>query len=286
MFKNKQKITVSNYFYLTPERCGPFFLVQAGESFCSGNTIIPPHNQRCFELTYAIDGSAVCYADDIGTKINAGDCFFSFPGEVHKIESDTQNPLHFIFLAFFAKEKTRESRYIEFLRSVFSSPGGRVMQTPEISGTLMQILKELKSSDEYTSRMIASRLTELLIECCRKIDNKPTLVYQTKHSDAEMLAKDIINYIGENVESIVSAKELSDVFHYSLPNLSKIFRMQTGLPIGKYICAKRMELANRLLDEGQSVTAVSEKLNYSSIHTFSRAYKIYFHTTPSAKKAK
>ena len=283
MFKNKAKITVSNYFYFTPKRCGTFFLVQAGESFCSADTVIPAHSQRCFELTYAISGEAYCYVNDDGLKIGAGDCFFSFPQEIHKIESDTENPLHFIFLAFYVKDGAREGRYIDFIRTSLAESKKRKIAIGEISDALLKILKELKKSDEYTPRMIRSHLEHILIECCRKIHNKPTSVYPIRYTDAEMLAKDVILYVDENVESISSAADVADAFHYSLPNVSKIFRSQTGLPLGKYISGKRMELASKMLGDGYSVTAVSDKLGYSSIHTFSRAYKLYFHQPPSKK---
>lgn len=286
MIKNKQKLTVSHYFYLTPKRCGPFFLVQAGESFCSADTVIPSHMQRCFELTYALSGNALCYANDTATKIEDGDCFFSFPGEVHKIESDATNPLHFIFFAFYTKENSKENRYIKFIKESFRESETRKLQIPQISETLRNILNELKGSDEYTPRMVRSHLEELLIECCRKIHNKPTLVYPVRYSDSDMLTKDLILYIDENAEKIKSAAELAKIFHYSLPNLSKIFREGTGLSIGKYINSKRLELSNRLLDDGLSITEVGERLGFSSIHTFSRAYKNYFHISPSSKKTK
>lgn len=285
MLKNKQKLTVSHYFYLTPKRCGPYFLVQAGESFCSTDTVIPDHMQRCFELTYALNGNALCYANDTATKIEDGDCFFSFPGEIHKIESDAKKPLHFIFLAFYTKENSGEKRYIEFIKESIRSSNTRKLEIPKISKILMNILGELKNSDEYTPRAIRSYLEELLIESCRKIHNKPTLVYPIHYSDSDILTKDLITYIDEHIEELDSATRLSDVFHYSLPNISKIFKLGTGVPIGKYISGKRMELANKLLCEGYSVTQVSEKLKYSSIHTFSRAYKTYFRTAPSRKKA-
>ena len=285
MLKNKQKLTVSHYFYLTPKRCGPYFLVQVGESFCSPDTVIPSHTQRYFELTYAISGSAICHADNHAMKISGGDCFFSLPGEVHRIDSDAEEPLHFIFLAFYAKENSRENRYIEFIKNSFSDFEARKIVDLKIAKPLAAILGELKNSDEYTPRVIRSRLEEILIECCRKIHNKPTLVYPIHYSDSDILTKDLITYIDEHIEELDSATRLSDVFHYSLPNISKIFKLGTGVPIGKYISGKRMELANKLLCEGYSVTQVSEKLKYSSIHTFSRAYKTYFRTAPSRKKA-
>lgn len=286
MYKNKQKITVSNYyFFLTPKRCGSFYLVQAGESFLAKESLVPEHEQMYFELTYALDGSALCYANDRQFRINAHDCFFSFPGERHKIESDAQKPLHFIFLAFFAKKNTKESRYIDLLQSAYSKDA-RVLHIEEIMPQLTSIPVELKKDDEYTPRKLRALIENMLIECCRKIGDKPQKSYPVRYSDGEMLTKDIISYVGENAAQISSVEALADFFNYSAQNISRIFRFQTGISLGKYINGKRMELADRLLGRGAKVTEVSERLGFSSIHTFSRAYKNYFHVSPSAKSRK
>jgi AraC-like DNA-binding protein len=47
-----------------------------------------------------------------------------------------------------------------------------------------------------------------------------------------------------------------------------------------------MEAASVLLEQGESVTEVSNKLQYSSVHAFSRAYKNHFNLPPSGLKAK
>ena len=238
MYKNKQKITVSNYyFFLNPKRCGPFYLVQAGESFLTKGSLVPEHEQMYFEITYALDGSAVSYANDRGYKINVHDCFFSFPGEKHRIESDTQKPLHFVFLAFFVRKNAKESRYIDFLHSAYSK-GERVLHIEEILPFLTSILKELKNEDEYTPRKIRSLLEDVLIECARKIGDKPKKSSPIRYSDGEMLTKDVISYVGENAAQISSVEELAGIFNYSSQNISRIFRIQTGISLGKYINGK------------------------------------------------
>jgi AraC-like DNA-binding protein len=74
-------------------------------------------------------------------------------------------------------------------------------------------------------------------------------------------------------------KNLSDlegVFFYNVNSLAKYFHAQAGIPLNKYFISKKMEAALQLLQAGESVTQVSDKLQYSSIHAFSRAYKNYF----------
>ena len=69
-------------------------------------------------------------------------------------------------------------------------------------------------------------------------------------------------------------------------NLAKYFHSEMGIPLNTYFISKKMETALRLLQAGESVTQVSDKLQYSSIHAFSRAYKNYFNETPSISQKK
>ena len=75
--------------------------------------------------------------------------------------------------------------------------------------------------------------------------------------------------------------DLENVFFYNVNNLSKHFHSQMGIPLNTYFISKKMEAAVKLLQAGKSVTEVSDKLQYSSIHAFSRAYKNYFKVSPS-----
>ena len=151
---------------------------------------------------------------------------------------------------------------------------------------LLQILSEIKRDDEYTAHMIHMCITEILIKCLRKTKKERTPAVLPHYTDAELLTKDIIAYVEENAATLSSVEALARMFHRSAQMLSKIFRAHTGLSIGKYINEKRMELAADMLSEGESVTAVSEKLGYSSIHSFSRAYKAYYNISPSEKRSK
>ena len=105
MVNNKYRISYNNLFMINPKRCRNYFLIQAGESLCAKDTIIPLHQQNYFEITYVVSGKGISYTNDTPTEIGKNDCFFSFPNETHKIISDEQDPLRFIFLAFYAKQK-------------------------------------------------------------------------------------------------------------------------------------------------------------------------------------
>ena len=96
----------------------------------------------------------------------------------------------------------------------------------------------------------------------------------------------IITYVDQNIFNIKKIGDLENIFFYDVNSLSKLFHTQTGISLNQYFISKKMEAASEFLEKGASVTEISDKLQYSSIHAFSRAYKNYFHIPPSCTKRK
>lgn len=63
----------------------------------------------------------------------------------------------------------------------------------------------------------------------------------------------------------------------------RIFSSVIGESIGVYITRLRLETAAQMLSNSNaSVTEVAESCGYQSLHAFSKAFKKYFGTVPSA----
>ncbi|MBE5739640.1 MAG: helix-turn-helix domain-containing protein [Clostridiales bacterium] len=286
MINNKYRISYNNLFMLNPKRCRNYFLIQAGESLCAKDTIIPVHQQNYFEITYVVSGKGISYTNDIPVEIGKNDCFLSFPNETHKIVSDEQDPLRFIFLAFYAKQKTQGNTLINYITQACQAPNNRNYHIESLHALCSGILKELRDEDMYSERAIALLLEQILIECSRNISQKTKSTPQSAPTNAAILTHDIITYIDQNIFKIKKISDLENVFFYNINNLSKYFHSQMGIPLNTYFISKKMEAALQLLQAGESVTQVSDKLQYSSIHAFSRAYKNYFNESPSKSQKK
>ena len=286
MIKNKYKISNNHIFILNPKRCRNYFLIQAGEALCAKDTVIPLHQQNYFEITYVVSGKGVSYINDIPVEIGKNDCFFSFPNETHKIISNEEDPLRFVFLAFYAKKKTQGNTLIHYITQNCQASNNRKYHIESLYPLCSSILQELQNEDTYSERVLALLLEQILIKCSRKITKKTHSVPQSAPTDAAILTHDIIMYIDNNIFKIKNLSDLESVFFYNVNNLAKYFHAQTGIPLNKYFISKKMEAALQLLQAGESVTQVSDKLQYSSIHAFSRAYKNYFNESPSVFQKK
>jgi len=286
MAKNKYKISYNNFFGLSPKRCGSFFLFQVGEALCVEDTIIEEHKQHYFEITYAYEGKGLSYVNEHAETLEKGDCFLSFPNETHTIKSDEHDPLRFIYLSFFAKEKSHGNTLMKWIYKNCKENTDRKYRVKNLQSLLLNLLNEVRNEDNYSPRVMGFLLEQILVECCRTISKNDTLSAPFQPSDKAILTHDIISYIDENVASIQTLSDLESVFFYDVRYLSKCFLSQAGISLGQYFLSRKMETAKKWLQDGKTSTQVSDELGYSSIHAFSRAYKKYFGRTPSQDRKK
>ena len=100
-------------------------------------------------------------------------------------------------------------------------------------------------------------------------------------SHADAICYKIMNYIDTHICTISSLEELSDAIGYNYSYLSDLFKETTGNTVSSYYRGRRLELAMEMLREGRmSITEIAERLGYSSLYAFSRAFKEKFGVSP------
>lgn len=120
------------------------------------------------------------------------------------------------------------------------------------------------------------KLTEMLIA-----DNFPNFISQSAASYS--IARQLKDYIDAGQGYQATLDDFENLFSYSKFHLEREFKKQYGVGIMAYRNNKRMDIAEKLL-QTHSVSATTEKLGYSSIYVFSRAFKLHFGTSPSSYK--
>lgn len=79
-----------------------------------------------------------------------------------------------------------------------------------------------------------------------------------------------------------SLTELGEALHYNYSYLSSRYKTVTGHTIKEYYTRRRMEEAKRLLStQSCSISQIAEKLGFSGVYAFSKAFKAYYRMPPS-----
>jgi len=272
-----------NNFIINPVTLGELILFQLGETLCSPGMTIATHTHGdWFEFTYAISGTGKVYAGDEEYEIKKHDLIISRPSEKHKIVSSDSEPLRYIFCSFnFSKGSEMEKLINE--RDLLCKNGQRRTSAPAIENYFADLLSCINGVwDEFTGLMLESGIKTLVLMTIRKNAAAPSEYFFPKANGVELLCFNIVNYIDSHVAEIENLSDLADVFKYNYSYLSRCFKKKMNKSISDYFTEKKLYEAKTLLLSGKmSVTEVSEKLNYSSIYVFSRAFKNAFGISPS-----
>lgn len=95
---------------------------------------------------------------------------------------------------------------------------------------------------------------------------------------------DIITYINAHYTQPLSIEALCKEFFISSTQLNRLFRNMTGVPVWKYIVAKRLMRAKELLEDGETPAEACVKSGFNDYSPFYRAYKARFGVSPKAHR--
>ena len=139
----------------------------------------------------------------------------------------------------------------------------------------LQKIVEHRTDPAYMQLYLTVLLTELL-------EAQPT-VMENWHQHTDQIT-DIINYINANYRQPLSIDGLCREFYVSSTQLNRLFRSSTGVPVWKYITAKRLLYAKDLLESGETPADACVKSGFNDYSPFYRAYKARFGVSPKEHK--
>ena len=93
---------------------------------------------------------------------------------------------------------------------------------------------------------------------------------------------DVLYFIHQDISNVLLAKDLANIAAYSEQHFHRLFKLVVGESVHVYIRRIRMEFAaNQLMfDNKASVLEIANKSGFSSLSSFSRAFKSTFNMSP------
>ena len=273
-----------NYLNGNERRFGAIKLYQIGRLFCSPDTIIGTHlHGDCFELTIVTDGEGTVVTNDQRLSVVKGDIYFSFPGDFHDVVTSKTNPLKYDFFAF----NTDDPRLKSDLNDVMCTLNlnTRIFRDDRIGNLVSQALAELSAEEEYSEEVLACIFLQTVYYIVRWLKLHVSRTRTDDVSNDELLCYRIMNYVDTHVYSITTLGELGAVSNYNYSYLSTTFHTTTKRTLNDYYRSRKLEVARLLLLEGKlNGSQIAEKLNFSSLYSFSKSFKSKFGMSPQAYK--
>ena len=265
------KFHFDNVFLDKPMMFLPYSLVQVGDIDTYSGYRCNQHTQWSHELTYIVRGSVNILCGDKTYLCKAGDIVFNPKGTEHAIVSADGHSARYYYIAFdiVECEDECEQKLADFFNK--AQPTFAVADR-SITHTFHDIFLNLYGKDEFSSVIVTDSIRKLLIYVLRSLSGDANKVYvpDLRFGKKRTVAQ-ICSFIDSNVEDINVLKKLPKRFDYSYSHISSFFSKSMGLSLKEYFLMSRHRRACELLRSGMSVTAVAERMGYSSIPVFSKA---------------
>lgn len=263
-------------------RFGDTVLVQIGRRYCMPLMKIDKHvHLNLYEITVVTDGEGVVTTNECPSKVSKGDIYISFPADFHQIDSSAEKPLKYDYFAFHTVNPDLEAvlKQIAFDRHDGSK---RVIRNEKIAADLSSAIAEYGQQQEYREELLALLFQQIILRLIRSCQSEESPGERRKSiSSADEICFQIMNYIDINLYSIQNLTVLSEELGYHYSYLSRVFKETTGGTILEYYRSARLEVAKLLLAEGKlKCIQIAEILNYSSLYSFSKAFKQKYGVSP------
>ena len=247
----------------------------------------PGETHNFWECLYVIDGEVCASGNERVYNLSQGSIIFHKPLELHKFivnGSDGADLLIFSFtaegpLTAFLEEKVFQlsGSQREILSAMLSFIRPRA-DNNSVSPTAQPYLEPFLTSPTY-SQTVAIYLQLLMLSLA-----ETGSVSSVSDAPDAVTFRRAISYLNSNIHRQPSVPELARFCNVSESGIKRIFDKYAGIGIHKYLLKLKVKTAAELLQKGESVSSVAEKLGFNSQSYFSRAFRRETGLMPSSLK--
>ena len=219
--------------------------------------------RRLVVLEYVISGSGHITYNGITKKVSAGDFYLlnsEFTGSYH---SDPNDP-------FVKKWVNLNGQLVPSLLKAHGIKNQVLILHFDAERYLDDILDILSAYNEEDPTEYDRKLSHVLIDLF--VDIRSFQEMQKKELRSASISE-MVKYIDNNLlQNEITVDSLSNEFYVSRRTVHRMFVKEFNMPPLKYITAKKMELAQKMLAEDLSVEEVSKQLYFSSPEYFRKVF--------------
>lgn len=234
-----------------------------------------------FELTYVDTGLLYTEVDGKVFTIGEKEMIIYGPGQYHTQYTSSDSTASYVTIMFHLRNLSPNHEniwYSPLINKVF--PYNKKIYT--LVKTLVQ---ESTSGLPYMDTLMHCLLTETIIrllqgEYANPINHPAARVARQNYQDE--LFERILAYIEANICEPLTVAEICQKFSLSRSSLQILFKSMVNQSPKKYISDMKLERSCRMLRENKyTISEISLKLGYSSVHYFSNAFNQKYHISPS-----
>ena len=232
------------------------------------------HSHNMYELLYFVGGDATHVIEERQYKLKRGDLVIIRPSKYHFIRIDSSCDYERYDILFSPK-----AIGIERLDLLDSIPEVINLEEYPMATDI------IKKTDFYYKHFADSDFENILTGLLSELFYLLSVTPATEKTDAPRVSSPTLSraltYINENLTTISSVDEVARNCFVTESYLYRLFKSELHHTPKRYVCEKRLLLAERLLAAGQKPTEVYEKCGFCDYTTFYRNYRSFFSRPPS-----
>lgn len=248
----------------------------------------PGETHNFWECVYIIKGEALVSGNERVYNLAQGSIIFHKPLELHKfIVNSPEGARLFIFsfsaegpLTAYLEEKVFELSDFQkgIMAELLAFLHARTDQSSLAAGTPCSYLEPFHTQPTYP-QMLASWLQQLMLSLV-----EAGAVSSVSSAPDVLIFRNAISYLNSNIHRQPSVPEIALFCNVSQASIKRIFDRYAGMGIHKYLLKLKIKAAAELLQAGETVSNVAEKLGFNSQSYFSRAFRRETGLMPSSLK--
>jgi len=246
----------------------------------------PVHWHSPVELIMPIDGDYTMDCNDVPFNLRVGDIIIICPGVLHHIYAHHGRRIIF-------QLDLQMIQAVAEIESLFALMQPAILVTPEDFPSIHEECVKLTNEifDEYfgNAPMREVSILQKFLHMLIMINRDHTLnadrftgIKPTKQQEYTEKFISICDYINAHCTEDLSLDDIADMAGFSKYHFSRLFKEFAGMSFYKYLNARRIAFAERLLlDPTINVTEVAVRSGFNSISAFMRMFKIVKGCTPT-----
>ena len=249
-----------------------------------------PESHRGFEIIYLVEGEVRYFIEGEEYLARTGDLIFILPNEIHALQRSGAMRYERVVVSFefntiksmlaladlnvagsLLKMENTVHRIIPIhlvekygIRDIMEDIGVLDSHSPEFSFKFLSCVMALMAA---LHRLFSNESEEPVFRIA-----------------SDQVVKNAVDYIGEHITGQITLDEVADALHVSKSTLCHRFREYMNTSVNRYIAAKKIYYAMRLMESGMSATEASSAVGYEHYTTFYHNYKQIIGASPAKDK--
>ena len=261
------------------DQSGDICLIACGMERCDPGVNNGPEVRDCYHLHVILSGTGTLRAGGKVFHPRFGQMFLLKDNEEVQYTADIESPWRYCWVTYSGTDARRISEEIGFTEGVYCLGTSADAHEFYEMVSRMHEKPEMNYINDLRRRGVLLEFLALAMETSEA--RQQSKVIRREYS-TEVYIQKAIKFIDMNYATI-NVSDIVDYIGFTRSYFTTVFRKQTGMAPQEYLLQSRFKNGCRLLTETDyPVQKIAELIGYDDPLAFSKAFKKYYKTSPTA----